>query len=96
MKLFNFALFGLLLHNLTASAAPLVEQEIILTEHLGHSWPSALVHRKIALKRGQFFPGRIALFLKPDMHRPLPVQLANIATHADGSLRLADVWFSLL
>ena len=67
------------------------EREILLEEHLGHSWEEALVHRRVQVARqGDLFAGQAALFRDGE---PIPMQLDNIEVWPDGSLRAVDVVF---
>lgn len=80
-------LFLLLLPAMLVGAA---ELPITLTECLGYAWGSDLVHRTIEPAQGQFFADRVSLVTDGNA---APMQLDNVVTYPDGSLRRADLWF---
>lgn len=82
----------------TAQAAnAATQQRLVLKEYLGYGWPSAVLHRAIDPKRGQFFPGRLTLLVESTptsgTGRAIPFQLRNTSLHSDGSLKHAEIWF---
>ncbi len=85
----RYIVFGLVLvlFDLVATAA----QIITLEEHLGYAWQADLVHRPVTVATpGTLFPDRLALY---NGNNAVPVQLENLQTYPDGSVKSADVWF---
>jgi hypothetical protein len=72
-------------------AAQAVEYSFSIQDHLDHTWTNELVHYDITAAPGEFRPGSAQL--RDENGHTLPVQLANVSTHPDGSVKTAEVWF---
>ncbi len=84
------ALISVLL--VAASSLPALawEQVFTLRELVGHDYHDELVHWEIAPPPGQCWPGGVRL--RDDAGRIVPVQLAEVSLHPDGSIAQAQVW----
>ncbi|MCJ8331530.1 MAG: hypothetical protein HRT89_02420 [Lentisphaeria bacterium] len=75
----------------TSGAADSSQIKFQISEHLGFSWASQLMHKTIHVKnQGQIVPGKCALF---HQGKEIPMQLDNIVPYNDGSIKQVDVWF---
>ncbi len=65
-------------------------QLLRLKEYVGREWPDELIHYDLTFRRGEYPGGSLKLF--DQAGKELPVQLAGVRTHDDGSLKSARVW----
>ena len=74
-----------------ASAQPYKQGDALkLKEYVGREWSDELIHYNLAFPKGAF-PGK-AVKLAVQGGAELPVQLADVTVHEDGSLKSAAVW----
>lgn len=76
---------------LMAPASAAAPRQIVLRDHLDHTWRDELVSYRLRFGAGECWENGLRLLDEAD--RPTPIQLSNVKTHADGSLASATLWF---
>ena len=93
MRLLQLVVTGLLLLLFTASAEakPYMKGETLrLREYVGRKWNNELIHYKLNFKQGDYPSQDVKLIDADDQE--IPVQLSDIETYEDGSLKSARIW----
>lgn len=91
MSRIRFVVLITLLAAVSVCAAPHRKQDLIrLTERVGREWSDELVHWELEFVRGEYPTRRVRLVSADGTGQA--VQLTDLKTYPDGSLRSASVW----
>lgn len=63
---------------------------IRLREYVGREWANELIHYDLEFERGEYHPSEVKLVSTDGQE--LPLQLSEVVTYEDGSLRSAALW----
>jgi hypothetical protein len=85
----SLILLALLLTGAVVLAVPL--RTFTLRDYVHHTWSRELIHYDLAFKPGECWPRGMRVTDAAGI--VVPIQLADVTTHPDGSLATATLWF---